>query len=141
MIEVGQMGRSFSSVLSAAAVYGLLSFLVGFVFGALRQLVLIPQFGERAGYWIEFPLVTGTVCTLGWWLGRKQAGTLAGAAGLGLGGVIVLLGFESTLALVFFGLSLKEYLSHFDITSGALFPFGLALMALAPLIARLRSGR
>lgn len=141
MIEDRKMLRSFPSVLSGSAIYGLLAFVAGFAFGALRQLVLIPQFGERTGYWIEFPMVTGTVCTLGWWLGRKHAGSTLGAIGIGLGGTAGLLALESIFALGFSGMSPKAYLAQFDIMSGALFPFGLAMMILAPIIAYMRQDR
>lgn len=115
------------------AAYGALSFAAGFVFGALRELVLIPAMGERTGELVEFPMVTLAACAIGIWISPK---TGAPALGVGLIGVAVLIVLESTLALGFAGLSLAEYLTHYDVTRGSLFPIGLALMALAPLAGR-----
>jgi hypothetical protein len=64
---------------------------------------------------------------------------LAGGSGfqpgtwtVGLGGVAVLLLIESGFALGLLRQPLDEYLASFDIRQGALFPIGLAAMALAP---------
>ena len=113
--------------------YGAAAFLIGFLFGILRELVLIPAFGDRAGHLIEFPLVTGSVAMLGLWAGRRASppGIL-----IGLGGMAVLVLLESSLALAIMGQTLSEYLAHYEITEGALFPYGLAIMALAPILGK-----
>ncbi len=113
--------------------YGAAAFLIGFLMGLLRELVLIPAFGERAGHLIEFPLVTGLIAMLGFWAGRRASppGVL-----IGLGGVAVLILLESTLALRVMGQTLPEYLAHYDISQGALFPYGLAIMVLAPILGK-----
>lgn len=113
--------------------YGAGAFAIGFLLGMLRELVLIPAFGERAGHLIEFPLVTGLVAALGLWVGRRASppGIL-----LGPGGVAVLVLLESTLALGVFGQTVPEYLAHYDLMQGALFPYGLAIMALAPILGK-----
>jgi hypothetical protein len=40
------------------------------------------------------------------------------------------------MALGFMRISLADYLAGYDLTRGALFPIGLALMALSPLLGR-----
>jgi hypothetical protein len=109
--------------------YGGLGFAVGFVFGALRETVLIPAFGERAGHLLEFPLVTASVAAIGIWLGRRAH---VPALAVGLLGVLVLVALESTMALAIFRTSLADYLAQYDVTRGALFPAGLVVMAAAP---------
>ncbi|MEX1250112.1 MAG: hypothetical protein WEA77_02840 [Hyphomonas sp.] len=116
-----------------ALAYGPLAFAAGFVFGALRELVLIPAFGERTGRLAEFPVATLAACAIGAWVGRR---TDAPALALGVLGVLVLVALESTLALGLVRMSLREYLAGYDLTHGALFPIGLALMAVAPLLGR-----
>lgn len=113
--------------------FGAAAFSAGFLFGMLRELVLIPAFGEREGHLIEFPLVTGSVAMLGLWAGRRASppGFL-----IGFGGMAVLVLLESSLALAIMGQTLSEYLAHYDITEGALFPYGLAIMALAPILGK-----
>lgn len=101
---------------------------MGSAFGALRQPVLIPAFGDRIGHLAEFPMVT-----LGVWIGGR---TTAPALALGVLGVADLIAFESTMALGLMRVSLAEYLAGYDLTRGALFPVGLAVIALAPLLGR-----
>jgi len=132
------MHATFRNTLIWGLLFGSLSFAVGFAFGALRELVLIPALGERIGHLAEFPMVTLSACAIGVWAGRKAAApTLA----IGLAGVAVLIAFESTIALGFMRISLADYLAGYDLTRGALFPIGLALMALSPLAGRLSKRR
>lgn len=112
-------------------IYGLEAFAVGFVFGALRELVFRPLMGEPAAHWAEFPLVTGLVCLIGYRIGRG-IGYRLDTFLTGVGGVAVLLVIESAFAFGVLRQSPEEYLAAFDISRGALFPFGLAAMALAP---------
>jgi hypothetical protein len=121
------------NLLAWSALYGALGFAVGFAFGVLRQLVLIPAFGDRTGHLAEFPMVTLAACVIGIRIGGKSN---APALALGVFGVAVLIAFESTMALGFMRLSLSEYLAGYDLTRGALFPAGLAMMALAPALGR-----
>jgi hypothetical protein len=121
------------NLLAWSALYGALGFAVGFAFGVLRQLVLIPAFGDRMGHLAEFPMVTLAACVIGIRIGGKST---APALALGVFGVAVLIAFESTMALGFMRLSLADYLAGYDLTRGALFPVGLALMALAPALGR-----
>ena len=114
-----------------ALIYGTTGFAIGFVFGALRQLVLIPALGEAAGRWVEFPLVAGAVCFVGYRLGRGM-GYRPDTWLVGAGGVAVLLGIEAVFALGLMRQPLDTFLAAFDVSRGALFPFGLAAMALAP---------
>jgi hypothetical protein len=128
-----RMAPGLRDLLGWSGAYGGLGFAAGFVFGALRQLVLIPAFGDRAGHLIEFPMVTLTVFGIGAWIGARSA-----APGLAIGilGAAILIAMESTMSLTFAGLSLSDYLASYDVKRGALLPFGLATMVLAPLAGR-----
>lgn len=121
-----------------SVIYGTVAFLIGFVFGALRQFVLIPAFGETAGHWIEFPFVTGCICLLGWWIARKWT---APALLIGVLGTLILLAIEMVFAIGIMGMPVSAYFAQFDILAGALFPWGLFLMALAPLLSRMAARR
>jgi hypothetical protein len=121
-----------------ALAYGALGFAAGFAFGALRELLLIPAFGDRTGHLLEFPMVTGAGCAIGVWTGGRSKGP---AFAIGVLGVLVLLAFESTMALGFMRVSLADYLAGYGLTRGALLPVGLALMAFAPVIGRKFSRR
>lgn len=132
------MPATFRNTLLWGLAFGSLSFAVGFAFGALRELVLIPALGERIGHLAEFPIVTAAACAIGVWAGRKAA---APGLAIGLIGVAVLIAFESTMALGFMRVSLADYLAGYDVTRGALFPVGLALMALSPLAGQMLKRR
>jgi hypothetical protein len=114
-----------------ALVYGAVAFVVGVLFGALRELVFMPWLGDPAAHWLEFPLVTSAICLLGYRFGQG-IGFQPGTWTVGLGGVAVLLLIESGFAFGLLRQPLDEYLASFDIRQGALFPIGLAAMALAP---------
>lgn len=126
------MRAKLSSALIQACFYGLGGFAIGFVFGAIRQLVLAPNFGDGASRWMEFPFVTLAIAWLGWWFGARKAGSAGAAVLIGIGGLACLLVIESVFALQMLGMSPEEYLATFDISRGALFPYGLAAMAIAP---------
>jgi hypothetical protein len=128
------MGR----LIRLGLLYGALGFAAGFVFGLLRELVLIPNFGERFGHQIEFPLVTASVAIIGSWMARRFGGSESAAwlLGLGVAGTATLLAVESTFALAILRQPLETYLRSYDPTTGSLFPLGLAIMALAPLFSR-----
>ena len=127
------MPSTFRNTLLWGLAFGSLSFAAGFAFGALRELMLIPALGERIGHLTEFPMVTLAACAIGVWIGARST---APALAVGLLGVAVLIAFESTMALGFMRVSLADYLAGYDLTRGALFPIGLALMALSPLAGR-----
>jgi hypothetical protein len=130
------------NLIKAGLGYGAGAFGVGFVFGVLRELVLIPLLGDRIGHLTEFPFVTLGVMALGLWIGQRlEAPRLGRLLGLGILGVGTLLIIESTFAVGILGQSWGEYLSAYDITRGALFPIGLALMALAPLAVSIKPFR
>jgi hypothetical protein len=121
-------------------VYAGVAFLIGFLFGALREWVLVPAFAARIGAGIEFPLATLAVIALGAWLAWRRGVTIAMAALFGLLGTVLLVLFESAFAMGVLRESRSAYLAAYDLTGGALFPVGLVLMALTPAVARLFRG-
>jgi hypothetical protein len=134
--HVGRIaGIAMNRIVLDSLLYGLLSFGAGFVLGAVRELLLIPALGAELGHWVEFPLVTLAVVAIAWRLValRPGRGTWAWLAA-GAIGVAALLALESTLALLVFGIPITAYLASFDVTQGALFPIGLAVMQAAPAV-------
>lgn len=129
---VEQMRTRFPPAVTQAFFYGLVGFGTGFVFGAIRQLLLAPNLGDEASRWMEFPFVTLAIAWLGWWLGARKAGSAGTALLIGIGGLTCLLVIENVFALQMLSMTLDDYLATFDIFRGALFPYGLAAMAIAP---------
>ena len=119
--------------LKAGIIYGLLGFAAGFIFGALREILFIPLFGDRAGHLIEFPMLLAAILLIASVVVRRTGiHTTSSAVVMGIVGVSVLLAIESTFALAIMGQSTDEYLASFNVLKGELFPIGLAAMALAP---------
>lgn len=132
---MGNGNPGSTPVLVSALAYGILGFCAGFLFGALRELLLIPAFGGRMGHWLEFvPLVLVILATSLWLTRKWPPGSVLSALLVGITGVGVLLAFESTFALLILAMPLSEYLDSFNILKGRLFPFGLLIMAVAPAI-------
>lgn len=121
--------------LRLGAFYGAIGFAIGFVFGTLRELLLIPWLGEDTGRLLEFPLVVlGVVIAARWLFNEPAAGAWPLRLLSGVIGVVVLVALESALALGALRMPLEAYLRGYDITQGALFPLGLLIMALAPVL-------
>jgi hypothetical protein len=55
-----------SRVLVAAVVYFLLVMVAGFVFAAVRELLLVPSFGRAVGEPLETPLMLAAIATSAW---------------------------------------------------------------------------
>lgn len=65
MLVCETMSSKPGSFLKTATAYGFIAFLIGFLFGATREMSLIPLFGETAGELIEFPFVTLSIVAVG----------------------------------------------------------------------------
>ena len=118
--------------LKAGIIYGLLGFAAGFFFGAMREILFIPLFGDRAGHLIEFPMLLAAILLIASVVVRRTGiHTTSSAVVMGIVGVSVLLAIESTFALAVVGQTTDEYLASFNVLKGELFPIGLVMMALA----------
>ena len=125
----------FLQLLRAILVYGTLAFAAGFVFGVIRELVLIPLLGKTAGKWAEFiPLIGAIFFVAAFALRQLKTPDKRALLIMGLGGVAVLLMFESLFALYVMQVPLAAYLESFNVLKGELFVWGLAMMAVAPLV-------
>lgn len=122
-------------VLRTAFIFGTATFAAGFVFGVIREVALIPLLGRSAGKALEFIIMLGmTFVTAVFALRHLKARSKGTLLAAGLLGVAVLLGFESAFALYVMDVPLAVYLQGFNLMKGELFPFGLAVMALAPIL-------
>lgn len=114
--------------------------LVETLHGAVRQWLLVPQFGELWSR--QLGVVTGSlliflVCWLCIdWIGARSKRQLFA---IGVAWVLLMLAFEFSLGLAL-GYSYERMLSDYRIDEGGLMSFGLLWLMLAPLVtARLRA--
>ena len=122
------------ALIKAICFYGGVTFFTGFAFGVLRELVLVPMSGRRAGHLIEFPMMLmAIVVVAAYAVKRLQDTRKKYLLALGILGTLVLLVIESGFALYVMRVPLGQYLASFNVAKGELFPFGLVLMCIAPL--------
>ncbi|MDP4593387.1 MAG: hypothetical protein NWT00_02330 [Beijerinckiaceae bacterium] len=133
-IKNPQAAAEARALVKAFLLYGGLAFGAGFVFGLLRELAFVRLAGRQAAHWIEFPLMLAAIGLIALYcvkrLHNRQTKYLLF---LGIAGTIVLLAIESGFTLYVMRVSLYQYLASFNIANGALFPFGLFFMSIAPL--------
>jgi hypothetical protein len=129
-------------VIRAGAQYFGAVFLVGFVLGTVRVLVVAPRLGELGSTLLELPVVLAAA----WWLSarivRRYAVPQEPRARLAMGGVAfaLLMMAEAGLSIVLFSNSLAEHVGRYGSLPAALGLAGQALFGLFPLL-QLRSLR
>ena len=123
----------------AGALYFAIVFGAGFVFGIVRQLVLIPRLGVMWAELAEMPLMLAVIVWAARWVvGRPGAPAGVGArAGIGLIALALLVCAELGLVLQLRGMSLAEYVAQREPVSGVVYLAMLAVFAAMPWLAGL----
>lgn len=122
------------TTLRAGFVYFVMVLGTGFVFGALRGLLLVPRLGERWAELAEMPLMTIVVfLSAGYVLKRFPAIRLPRQAfAVGFLALALSLGAELGLAMALQSQPLAEYLTGRDPVSGSVYLLLLLVFALMP---------
>ncbi|MEZ5774228.1 MAG: hypothetical protein R3D33_05860 [Hyphomicrobiaceae bacterium] len=116
--------------------YGLTMFGLGALCGTARELALAPLLGRGPATWLEFVIMLALTIVVGQRFSRRASARWLARLGMGLSGVLVLVALESSLALLVLETPLHAYLATYDLAAGALFPWGLLVMLLTPVILR-----
>src|SRR5207248_1150523 len=96
---------------AAAACYALIVFLIGFIFGAFRVLVLAPHLGETGAVSLETPVMTASWFVCRWCVDRLNVPrTVPARLIMGAVAFAVLMAAETSLALFVFGRSATEHI-------------------------------
>jgi hypothetical protein len=107
--------------------------------GVLRTILLTPLIGDFRAR--QFGVVTGSFVVLAIaylsveWIRAPTAGLLAA---VGIGWVVLTLAFEIGVERLVLGSPWERLWSDYDVARGGLLPFGLLVMALAPILAATR---
>jgi hypothetical protein len=121
-------------VLRAALIYFAIVFGAGFLFGAIRTLLVVPRTGTRSAELLEAPLMLLVTFFAARFVAKKlrpaAATDLLGTGFLALGFLIIA---ELALVAPVRGMSIPEYFAAQDPVSGAVFYFLLAVYAFMPL--------
>jgi hypothetical protein len=126
--------RSFK----AGAVYFLLLYVVGFILGATRELLLAPRLGVVAASAIEALPMFAAIFHFAPLIARrfgippKSSGRML----MGCFGLALLIGAEIAMTRAMRGLSPEEWLGHFASFEGAIYAVLLACFAAMPWVRR-----
>jgi len=121
--------------LTAATVYFLALFALGFVLGTIRVLLVAPQIGVLRATLLEVPLMlTAAFFMCRWAVGRWQVPTaLAARWVMGLWFLVLLVLFETLLGVTLFGRTLAETWAGLATAAGMVGLTAQVIAALLPL--------
>jgi hypothetical protein len=128
------MLRSFK----AGAVYFLLLYVIGFLLGATRELLLAPRFGVVVASALEALPMFAAIIHFAPLIARRF-GVPAKSVGriiMGLVGLALLIGAEIAMTRAMRGLSPEQWLAHFASSEGAIYAVLLCCFAAMPWIRR-----
>lgn len=122
------------SIAAAGALYFLLVFAAGFLFGVLRTLFVVPRVGARWAELLESPLMLAISVWAAWWMSTRLQvpATVTARLAMGLVALVLMLMAEFGLLLRLRGLTLRAYLAGRDPVSGAVYYLLLLVFAAMP---------
>jgi hypothetical protein len=122
--------------LTAATVYFLALFALGFVLGTIRVLFVAPQIGVLRATLLEVPLMLAAAFFMCRWTVRrwKVSPALAARWVMGLWFLVLLALFETLLGVTLFGRTLAETWAGFAKPAGIIGLTAQAIAALLPLL-------
>lgn len=124
-----------ATVMKLGAIYFVVTFTFGFVFGVIRTLWLVPAVGERAAELIEMPFMLVVIVFAARTIVRRHREMRAGQwVVVGLLALALLLAVEFTAVLRLRGLSLSKYFADRDPVSGTAYYLMLGAFAAMPLV-------
>jgi hypothetical protein len=121
-----------SKLLCAGAVYFVVVFTAGFVFGSIRVPFVVPRVGVRVAELIEAPLMLLVILFASRFVVRRFDLTPRAAMKVGLFALALLVALELLLARVLSGLTIREYVLSRDSISGSVYLVLLVIYAVVP---------
>ena len=123
-------------LVKAGLAYFAIVFGMGFVFGAIRIVWVVPHVGTRLAELMETPLMFVVTIVAARWIVLHLAVPSSPTARLGMGGIALCLLLLAEFGLVLWlrGLSIRAYLATRDPVSGTVYYVMLGAFALMPLL-------
>jgi hypothetical protein len=118
------------------AVYFAAAFMVGFVLGTIRTLVLVPRLGELGAVAVELPVILTAAWIICGWLLRDRNLTLSEAAGTGAVAFVLLMLAEAALSVVLSDRTITEHMALYTDPTHLLGLAGQIAFASFPLMRR-----
>ena len=128
------MGRA----IKAGAVYFLLLYVIGFLLGATRELLLVPRFGVVVATALEALPMLATIIHFAPLIARRFGipPRSGGRMLMGFFGFVLLIGAEIAMTRAMRGLSPQQWLAHFASLEGVIYAALLAAFAAMPWVRR-----
>ena len=133
-------GIEWSAAFRGGLAYVVIVFCIGFVFGTLRVLLLVPAIGNTLAVVAEVPIMLAASWLVSGWCTRRFAvrDALGTRTAMGAVAFAALMCIEFGFAVVLYGDSLMRYLAKFATLPGAI---GLATQLLFATIPALQASR
>ena len=128
--------RQLVQILKAGLLYFAIVFGMGFVFGAIRTVWIVPRVGTRLAELMETPIMLVVTIVAARWIVLHLAIPSTPSARLGMGGIALCLLLIAEFGLVLWlrGLSVREYLATRDPVSGTVYYVMVGAFAIMPLL-------
>jgi hypothetical protein len=128
--------RQLVQILKAGLLYFAIVFGMGFMFGAIRTVWIVPRVGTRLAELMETPIMLVVTIVAARWIVLHLAIPSTPSARLGMGGIALCLLLIAEFGLVLWlrGLSIREYLATRDPVSGTVYYVMLGAFAIMPLL-------
>jgi hypothetical protein len=128
------MGRATK----AGTVYFLLLYVIGFLLGATRELLLAPRFGVAVATALEALPMLAAIIHFAPLIARRFSipPKSGGRIVMGLVGLALLIGAEIAMTRAMRGLSPEQWLAHFASVEGVIYAALLAAFAAMPWVRR-----
>jgi hypothetical protein len=128
--------RQVVQILKAGLTYFAIVFGIGFVFGAIRTVWVVPHVGTRLAELMETPFMFVVTIVAARWIVLHLAVPSSPTARLGMGGIALCLLLLAEFGLVLWlrGLSIRAYLATRDPVSGTVYYVMLGAFAFMPLL-------
>ncbi len=122
----------------AGALYFLVTYAAGFVFGTVRELFVVPRLGQLTATLIETPVMLAvTYFAASWIIGRFADPPAFGErAAIGAIGFALLMAAEILFSGMIRGWSFEAWVGHLKTSDGAISMVLFVLFAIMPLIVR-----
>ena len=132
-----------TAVLKAGASYFAAAYLVGFLLGTLRILLLVPRVGETGAVLLETPLMLGVSWIASRWCTNRFAISAAPAPRLAMGFIAfaLLAATEIGVSMLAFGRTPMDLLDLYRSVPGIIGLAAQAAFAFFPLVQALLGGR
>jgi len=127
--------------LKAGATYFALVYVVGFVLGTVRVLLLMPRIGETGAVLLETPIMLGTSWMASRWSANRFAVPAAVAPRLAMGGIAfgLLVVAETGVSILAFGRSWLDLLDLYRSLPGIIGLAAQVAFAFVPLLQALQA--